>query len=273
LTGGTRTTTAEPLGADERVGVVAGAPVYASGVEARLARFQRGPRARHLPPGGSASQDARRWVAREVILEEVVAHELAARGLCGTTDAAVARLVGIVTEGVTVSEHDIRAYYERNADLYRRPEMRLARQIVVADEPAAIDIVRRLACGDEMVALAHSFSIDRGSAVHGGDLGWITRLQFAGPLGEQIFDARVGATVGPIRTEHGWHVVRVESATPSSVAGYNEVRGAIEAELLAAARASAFGEWLEGRWNALVQLEPAFSHPADPSTGLPSHRH
>jgi hypothetical protein len=273
LTGGTRRTTAEPIGADERVGVVAGAPVYASGVEARLARFRRGPRARHLPPGGSASEDARRWVAREVILEQVVAHELAARGLGDMTDAAVARLVGIVTDGVTVSEPEIRAYYERNADLYRRPDMRLARQIVVSDEPAALDIVRRLACGDDIVALARAYSTDRGSAVHGGDLGWITRLQFAGPLGELIFDARVGGIVGPIRTEHGWHVVRVESAAPSSVAGYDEVRDAIEAELLAAARASAFGEWLEGRWHALVQLEPAFSHPADPSTGLASHRH
>jgi [acyl-carrier-protein] S-malonyltransferase len=54
---------------------------------------------------------------------------------------------------------------------------------------------------------------------------------------------------------------------------YAEVRAAIEAELLGAARVRAFGEWLDVRRHALAQIEPAYAHPGDPVHGLPSHRH
>jgi [acyl-carrier-protein] S-malonyltransferase len=54
---------------------------------------------------------------------------------------------------------------------------------------------------------------------------------------------------------------------------YEQARAGIEAELLADARARAFGEWLELRRQALVTVDPAWAHPGDPVHGLPSHRH
>jgi [acyl-carrier-protein] S-malonyltransferase len=79
--------------------------------------------------------------------------------------------------------------------------------------------------------------------------------------------------VGPIQTEHGWHVARVEVVVEESYVPYAEARPAIEAELLTAARASAFAVWLEQRRADLVTIEPEFEHPAHPFHGLPSHRH
>ena len=84
---------------------------------------------------------------------------------------------------------------------------------------------------------------------------------------------RSGVVVGPIRTEHGWHVARVEAVTPASSVPYREARPAIEAELLAAERSRAFAAWLESAARALVGIEPGFEHPADPVHGFPSHRH
>jgi parvulin-like peptidyl-prolyl isomerase len=124
-----------------------------------------------------------------------------------------------------------------------------------------------------MDALAADLSIDAGSRALGGDLGEVHRGEFSGPLEDAIFAAQVGPLVGPIRTEHGWHVARIEAVTPAWVVPYAEARPAIEAELRRAARTEAFAAWLERRRASLAVIEPTFEHPAHPIHGLPSHRH
>jgi parvulin-like peptidyl-prolyl isomerase len=212
------------------------------------------------------------------VTEEILAQE------CGTaaTDgdgsptpsrAAIARLVDRVTGSVTVPETDIRGYYERNSDLYHRPEVRRVRHILVADLAAARDVVGKLDAGEAMADVARAVSIDAGSRRGGGYLGEVRRGELAGLLEDALFAAEIGTIVGPYETEHGWHVARVEAVIRATTAPYPEVRAAIEADLRAAARARAFDEWLEERRRALAIIEPDFAHPADPVHGVPSHRH
>jgi [acyl-carrier-protein] S-malonyltransferase len=54
---------------------------------------------------------------------------------------------------------------------------------------------------------------------------------------------------------------------------YEEAEASIEGELLIAARLRAFDLWLERRRQELVVVEAGYEHPADPTTGFPSHRH
>jgi [acyl-carrier-protein] S-malonyltransferase len=60
---------------------------------------------------------------------------------------------------------------------------------------------------------------------------------------------------------------------PAFVVPFDEVRGAIEDDLLVAARARAFDEWLDRRRAALAVIKPGFEHPGHPIHGVPSHRH
>ena len=273
-----------------RVATVAGRPISIERLDERVAEVRRGPRGRHLPPGdGPESTRLHRWIVQELVTEEVLAHEARAAGITGTGEgpdgqahvpgpsslsaSVVARLVEQVTAAVTVPGDETRAYYERNLDRYRRPESRRVRHILLGDEASARRVAARLAAGDEMAALALAGSIDRGSRRQGGDLGEIHRGEFAGPFEDAIFGAEVGAVVGPIQTEHGWHVAQVEAVTGPSTLPYAEVRPAIEAELLAAARTAAFAAWLDVRRTTLAVIEPEFEHPAHPVHGAPSHRH
>ena len=116
-------------------------------------------------------------------------------------------------------------------------------------------------------------SIDAGTRTRGGELGDVHRGELSGPLEDAIFSAAVGTVFGPIRTEHGWHVARVDAVSAASCIPYAEARPAIEADLLAAERSRVFGAWLEARRSALAVIEPGFEHPADPVHGFPSHRH
>jgi hypothetical protein len=272
------------------VATVGGRPISIERLEERVAEVRRGPRGRHLPPaGGSESVRLHRWIVQELVTEDILVHEARAAGIIASeasmdqdsrdatspklSTSAIAMLVERVTESVVVPGRDIRAYYQRNRDLYRRREARRIRHIVLPDEPSAALVTSRLAAGEEMGALAVALSTDAGSRTQGGELGDVHRGEFTGPFEDAIFDAEIGAVVGPIQTEHGWHVVRIEAVVRQSYVPYAEARPAIEAELLSSARASAFAAWLERRRTALVIIEPEFEHPAHPLHGAPSHRH
>ena len=127
------------------VATVAGQPIPVSILEERLALLRRGPRGRHIPPFGSPGyDDARRWVARELVTEAVLEHEARARGLTEPS-----QLVLAVTEGVVVSRDELRSYYDRNPDLYRRAgtvipyeeaEASIERELLLAARVRAFDL-------------------------------------------------------------------------------------------------------------------------------------
>jgi [acyl-carrier-protein] S-malonyltransferase len=273
-----------------RVAVVAGRPILIARLERRIADVRRGPRGRHLPPDdGSGSVRLGRWLVQDLVNEAVLIHEARAAGIIGAEDgtgigsddgsapalseAVLGRLIGLVTSSVTVDRHDVRAYYVRNADRYRRPEARRIRHVLLRDDASAQRVARRIEAGEAMGALAGRSSIDIGSRAQGGDLGEVHRGELSGPLEDAIFGADVGAVVGPIASEHGWHVVRVEAVERPSCVPYAEARVVIEADLLAAARTRAFAAWLWSRRTAIAVIEPEFEHPAHPMHGFPSHRH
>jgi hypothetical protein len=275
-------TEASPAAGDPVIARVAGRSIRRSDVERRMQALRHGPRGRHVPPGEwTGSAGVGRWVVQELITEAVLAHEARAAGIGGLDDGMAASpsadevgaLVDRVTASVAVDEDDVRAYYERNPDRYRRPEARRVRHVLSLDEPAAFRVVDRLVAGEDMATLAGAESIDAGSRGQGGDLGAVHRGELSGPLEDAIFAAAIGLVEEPIPSEHGWHVVRVEAVEPETFVPFEAARPAIEAELLAEARAAAFGAWLEARRTELAVVEPGYEHPADPVHGLATHRH
>ena len=265
--------------ADPVVARVAGRPIRKSHLDARMRVVRGGPRGRHLPPATDSQPNSiLRWMVRELVTEAVLTHEARRAGVIGSesgglSSPAVAALVELATSSVVVDEHDIRDFYERNRDRYHRPEARRVRDVLSADEAVARRVVQRLEAGEDMATLAATESTDTGSRGQGGILGDIHRGELTGPFEIAIFDAGIGAIFGPIRTEHGWHVARVEAIVAETDAPFAEVAPAIEAELLAAARTQAFAAWLDQRCGALAVFEPGYEHPADPVHGIPTHRH
>jgi hypothetical protein len=257
-----------------RIARVGGRPITDHQLDGRLARMRHEPRGRHLRPDGDGeATEVRRWLARELVTEAILAHEIRAAGLADLGDRAAAALFERVTAHVAVPDVDAHAFYRRNVDLYRRPEARRVRHVLLSTRTMAERVVERIRAGEEMAAVAWEASRDRGSRALGGDLGEVRRGEFAGPLEEAIFSADLGQIIGPIRSEHGWHVARVEETIPERTLSYAEVRPEIEAELLEDTRAKAFDAWLEERRRALAEIEPAYEHPGHPVHGTSRHRH
>ena len=256
------------------VATVAGRAITVAHVRARVTAIRETAAARLPATGSPEARRLDRWVARLLVNEAVVLHEARARGMEPDDPAHAARLLfAAVTDSVTVSEAQVRAYHATNPDRYRRPASCRVRHILVASEDTARDLARRVATGEDLAALARAHSLDAGSRARGGDLGSVARGTFAGAFEDAAFDAPVGRVVGPVRTEFGWHVLRVESRTAGGVSPYEQVRPAIAADLLAAARGRAFDDWLQARRAAIASVAPAWLPPGDPRTPDHVHRH
>ena len=143
-----------------------------------------------------------------------------------------------VAQSVDVTEEKILEYYEANSDLYLQDEQRQARHILVAfndDEAAAEEkataLAARINAGEPFEDLARTNSDDTLTAGQGGDLGTLTRSQLPDELGDAIFDMSAGDVQGPIRTDFGFHIVRLDRIVEQGPMALDQVRAEIMSDL------------------------------------------
>jgi peptidyl-prolyl cis-trans isomerase C len=83
-----------------------------------------------------------------------------------------------------------------------------AAHILVKSENQARDILSRVNCGESFEELAKKYS-DCPSGKKGGDLGWFARGQMVKEFEEACFGGQKGATVGPVKTQFGYHLIKI----------------------------------------------------------------
>jgi peptidyl-prolyl cis-trans isomerase D len=143
-----------------------------------------------------------------------------------------------VAQNVAVTEEKILEYYEANSDLYLQDEQRQARHILIAfndDEAAAEEkataLAARINAGEPFEDIARTNSDDTLTATQGGDLGTLTRSQLPDELGDAIFDMSEGDVAGPIRTDFGFHIVRLDRIVEQGPMPLDQVRAEIMSDL------------------------------------------
>jgi Parvulin-like peptidyl-prolyl isomerase len=83
-----------------------------------------------------------------------------------------------------------------------------------AAEKKAADLLAKAQSGEDFAKLAKENSKDPGSAAQGGDLGWAERGMFVAPFEEALFGMTVGELRGPVKTQFGYHVLKLEEIEP-----------------------------------------------------------
>ncbi|MDH3550008.1 MAG: peptidyl-prolyl cis-trans isomerase, partial [Gammaproteobacteria bacterium] len=143
-----------------------------------------------------------------------------------------------VAQTLTITEQELVEYYEYNQDRYQQDEQRQASHILIlfgddeaAAEATATDLVARIAAGESFEELAKEYSEDGGTSDRGGDLGTLTRTQLPGDLGAAIFSMSEGAIEGPVKSDFGFHVVRLDKILESGPLPLDQVRAELTAEL------------------------------------------
>ena len=130
-----------------------------------------------------------------------------------------------------VSDAQAKAAYDEQIGKLK-PEAEVhARHILVKTEEEAKDLVKQLKAGADFNELAKKSS-DSSNAHSGGDLGYFSRGQMVKSFEDAAFALEPGQVSDPVKSEFGWHVIKVEDKRNRPVPSFDEVKDQIMASLV-----------------------------------------
>jgi peptidyl-prolyl cis-trans isomerase C len=125
-----------------------------------------------------------------------------------------------------VTEDEIKAVYEDESKKVKETERIRARHILVANEKEANDIAGKISGGGKFEDLAKQYSLD-GSKDYGGDLGYFTAPEMVPAFSKAAFALKKGEVSKPVKTDFGWHIIKLEDRKQGAAQPYDQVRSAI----------------------------------------------
>lgn len=229
----------------------------------------------------------------ELFLQRVLAAEALSRGL--DQDAQLRRQMEQAVERILAQarlreieqqlprdtlESIAREHYQANRERFRQAEQVQVDHILVRvdDDRTAAEALTRIelaqqaiGAGRDFAEVAREFSEDARSAARGGSLGRISRGQTARPFEQAAFSLQPGETSAPVRTEFGFHLIRVNERLEARNRTFGEVREIIEQQMISQLFLQETQKYLQSvrdrddtivHWDALEALQEHLGAPA-----------
>lgn len=183
-----------------------------------------------------------------------------------------------IAKGIPVNDEIIAAYYEANKSLFTLPEKRHAKHILISleadtekSEDAAQLILKevqaKIAAGDSFEELAKTYSKDPGSASSGGDLGTFSQGMMVPEFDQAVFSMEVGQVSEPIKTEFGYHLIKLVGITPKKAQPLEAVKAEVTQQYKLREAESQYFDLLE-QLNTIVYEQTDSLEPAADAIGL-----
>ena len=193
---------------------------------------------------------------RAAILEELIAQELfladAKKNLLEYEEAFKAELARVkdrllinyamekALSKVSVSEDELKKYYDDNAEKFVTGETVNASHILVADEATAADLLKKIESGEITFEDAAKQYSTCPSGQEGGSLGEFGKGQMVPEFEEACYAMEVGAISEPVKTQFGYHIIRLDGKTAAAPIPYADIREKLEAKLLSEKQEKAY---------------------------------
>src|SRR5262249_27141126 len=145
-----------------------------------------------------------------------------------------------------VTDAEMKKVYEEAVKLAANEQEVRARHILVPTEDEAKAILVEVKKGTDFAELARQKSKDPGAAAEGGDLGFFTKDQMVPEFAETAFKLDKGQLSDPIKTQFGWHVIKVEDKRDRPVPSFEQVKDQIDAYVVRRAQAEAIAKLRQG---------------------------
>ena len=129
-----------------------------------------------------------------------------------------------------IAEDDIVAAYQEKFVNAQLPSEFNASHILVETEESAINLIEKVKEGADFAQLAREYSTGP-SGSNGGQLGWFQKGMMVPPFEEAIIAMEKGTISGPVKTDFGWHVIKLNNVRALSAPPLEQVRDALFAEL------------------------------------------
>jgi peptidyl-prolyl cis-trans isomerase D len=144
------------------------------------------------------------------------------------------------------SDAELRKDYATKQDTFRTPDRVQARHILIKSDASndaimkakAEGILKQVQAGGDFAKLAKDNSQDTGSAVQGGELGWIVKGQTVPEFEKAAFTLQPGQTSGLVKTTYGYHIIQVEKHEQAHLQPFDEVKGQLTTDYMQRAQAA-----------------------------------
>jgi peptidyl-prolyl cis-trans isomerase D len=181
-----------------------------------------------------------------------------------------------VEKQVNVTDAEVADAYNKNKARFTTPEKRTASHILInvkkgasaAEDAAAkakaqaiLDEVRKNP--NDFAKIAKAQSQDPGSAELGGDLGVVQKGVFVKPVEDAIYGLKEGEVSGLVRSEFGYHIIKVTKVVPESQKSLEDAKPEIVAELKKAKMSAKYSEMAETFTNTVYEQSDSLKPVAD----------
>ncbi|HCE08647.1 MAG TPA: peptidylprolyl isomerase [Oxalobacteraceae bacterium] len=217
----------------QNLAVVNGKPVPSSRADVMIKQM--------AAQGQQDTPQLRNMVKEELINREILIQEADKLGLGALPDVknqveiarqaiVIRALVADFVKKHPISDAEIKAEYDKFKAQAGDKEYH-ARHILVEKEDDAKAIIAKLKAGAKFEDLAKQ-SKDPGSAANGGDLDWATPASFVKPFSDAMVALKKGEfSQTPVKTQYGYHVLKLEDTRPAKIPTLEEVKPKIEESL------------------------------------------
>ena len=133
---------------------------------------------------------------------------------------------------VTIDDEEILDYYSKNKAQFKAPESIRASHILVESEDLAQKVLEKLNTGLSFEDVAKEYS-DCPSNQQGGDLGYFSKGKMVPEFDAAAFAMDKEEVSSPVRTQFGYHIIKLTDKTPSHQQSFDEVKKSLSQQILA----------------------------------------
>ncbi|HEX5805106.1 MAG TPA: peptidylprolyl isomerase [Macromonas sp.] len=218
----------------QNLAIVNGKPVPMSRVTALTEQIQRS--------GRPVNEQIKDMIKEEVIAREIFMQEAEKRGL--KTSASYRNQMELAQQTILINElradfqkknpvtdAEIKTEYDRFVAMNAGKEYH-ARHILVDSEEEAKALIEQIKKGGSFEELAKDKSKDTGSGANGGDLDWSTASTFVPEFSGAMTKLDKGQmTETPVKSEYGWHIIRVDDTREANLPPLEQVKAQISQQM------------------------------------------
>ncbi|WP_374989085.1 peptidylprolyl isomerase [Priestia megaterium] len=151
----------------------------------------------------------------------------------------------MVESTINIKDSEMKSYFNQNKDSLATEAQVKASHILVADEKTAKEVKAKLDKGEDFAKLAKEYSTDTASKSDGGNLGYFKKDDMVEAFANKAFSMKVNEVSDPVKTEYGYHIIKVTGKKEAQKATYENSKTKIKQTLLDQKYQTEYPTWLQ----------------------------